>query len=318
MNPLADDLATLRRNLGPFGVWAGGPALERSDPGELAGFVEALGYTALWIGGGNPDRAAFARLATMLSATDRLVVATGIANLWAWDPDRLAVEASRLHASFPGRFLLGIGVSHAPLVERLGHRYERPVEAMAGFLDDLDRAAPAPGIDLSAIGPTPRVLAALGDRMLRLAAGRSHGAHPYLTTPDHTERARTVLGPAPLLAPEQALVADPDVDRGRRTARAYLERYLRLPNYRRSLTGLGFSEHDLDGDGSDRLVDAVVPHGSSDGLVTAARAHLDAGADHVCIQPLTPTGDLDRYALELLGPALRAVAAKEPPPDRHR
>lgn len=313
MTPVQTDAAELRRRLGTAGVWVAGQALD-DDPGEFANWVESLGYTGLWVGGGNPDHAAFSRLETMLSVTDRLVVATGIANLWAWEPERLALEASRLHAGFPGRFVLGIGVSHAPLVERLGRRYERPMEAMTGFLDALDAAPPAPGVDPAEHGGgPPRVLAALGDQMLRLAAQRTCGAHPYLTTPAHTERARAALGDGPLLAPEQALVLDEDPDAARRKARAYLEHYLRLPNYARNLRRLGWSEADLEGAGSDALVDALVLHGHPDDVVAGIRAHIEAGADHVCIQPLTAAGKIDRTALQVLGPALRAYGAMDRP-----
>lgn len=316
--PADGEAAALRQRLGPFGVWVAGPALERTDPAELANWIEGLGYTTLWIGGGNPDHAAFSRLETMLSATDHLVVATGIANLWAWEPARLAFEASRLQASFRGRFVLGVGVSHAPLVERLGRRYERPYETMVAFLDALEAAPAAPGIDRAEVGATPLVLAALGDRMLRLAAERALGAHPYLTTPAHTERARAVLGAGPVLVPEQALVLEDDPATARRSARAYLGHYLRLPNYRRNLSRLGFSEKDLEEAGSDRLVDALVLHGAPKDIVAGIRAHLEAGADQVCIQPLTAAGELDRYALELLGPSLRAYRAMDRPAQSHR
>ena len=312
MSPAATDLDALRRRLGPLGVWVFSAALDE-DPGEVARWIENLGYTAVWVGGGNPDPADFARLERMLSGSDRLVVATGIVNLWAWQPAALATEAARLHAAFPGRFLLGIGVSHAPIVERLGQRYERPLDAMVAFLDALDGAT-ATGGGATGGGAVPRVLAALGDRMLRLSADRALGAHPYLTTPPHTERARGVLGPGPVLAPEQAIVLDEDPERARSGARAYLERYLRLPNYAHNLRRLGWSEEDLQGGGTDALVDAVVLHGGIADVAAGVRAHLAGGADHVCIQPLTAAGAFDRDALERLAPALHATPTSDPPP----
>lgn len=308
-----DELPTWRQRLGPFGVWVFGGAID-DDPGEFAGFVEGLGFTGLWIGGGNPDGAAFDRLETLLRATSRLVVATGITNIWAWDRDALAARAARLEHDHPGRFLLGLGVSHSHLVEQLGHRYERPFAEMVAFLDGLDGATP-PGPSKAA---PPRVLAALGTRMLRLSAERADGAHPYLTTPAHTKAARETLGPDALLAPEQAVVLEEDPDAARARARGYLEHYLQLPNYARNLRRLGWSDEDLAGAGSDALVDALVPHGGTEKLVAGIRSHVLAGADHVCIQPIGDGRGVDRYALELLAPALRAYVDEDWPIARAR
>ena len=297
--------ASWRASLGRIGVWVGPRAIEQ-DPGGFAARVERLGYGALWVGGSNPDERSFDLLEQALSGTDRLVVATGITSIWAWEPAALAQRVAALEAAYPGRFLLGLGVSHAPAVERLGHRYERPLHAMASFLAGLDDAAgrDAEGGSFSA---PPRVLAALGRRMLELSRDRSEGAHPYLTPPAHTENARKILGEAPLLAPEQALVLEEDPRRARVTARVYLERYLRLPNYRSNLERLGYGEEDLAGQGSDRLVDAVVVHGNPGEVAAQVRAHLKAGADHVCVQPLAPGGGIDAGALEVLAPLLLAV-----------
>lgn len=281
-----------RRQLGHAGVWVSGPAID-DDPGGLARFVEGLGYTGLWIGGGNADAAAFSRLEALLGATETLVVATGIANIWAWDAAEMARRSAALEEAFPDRFLLGLGVSHAPLVERLGRQYGRPYAEMVAYLDALDEAGTqAP----------PRVLAALGPRMLRLAADRSAGAHPYLTTPEHTRTARETLGPAPLLAPEQAMVLADDPEVARSRARAYLDRYLRLPNYTSNLRRLGWRAEDFESGGSDALVDALVPHGDAEALAACVRAHREAGADHVCVQPLGEDGGVDRHALEILAP----------------
>lgn len=283
-----------RQRLGRAGVWIFAGALDE-DPPAFAKLVERLGYTALWLGGGNPQASDFSRIGAVLSATERLVVATGITNIWAWEPKELATESARLSAAFPGRFVLGLGVSHAPLVEQLGRRYEHPYAAMVEYLDALDREV--------GDGP-PRVLAALGSRMLRLSATRAAGAHPYLTTPEHTRIARGALGNAAFLAPEQALVLADDPDAARKIGRAYLERYLRLPNYTTNLQRLGWSNSDIEHGGSDALVDALVVHGSASDVSAAVRAHLDAGADHVCVQPLAPGGAIDWRALEVLAPLL--------------
>jgi probable F420-dependent oxidoreductase len=298
-----DALPSWREGLGRLGVWVFGGAID-DNPGALARFVEDLGFGGLWIGGGNPDAAAFDRLEQLLASTSRLVVATGIVNLWAWDPGALALRAQRLEQDHPGRFVLGIGVSHEHLVEQLGRRYERPYRHMVAFLDELDAPGATPGV-----GQPPRVLAALGAKMLKLSAERAQGAHPYLTTPAHTREAREVLGPAPLLAPEQAVILDEDVASARARARAYLAAYLRLPNYARNLARLGFDAEDLAGSGSDALVDALVAHGDTASVAAAITAHLDAGADHVCVQPIADGRGVDRRALELLAPALGLPAA---------
>ena len=297
-----------RQRMGRAGVWVPGTAID-DDPRGFASFVEHLGYGGLWIGGGNPDPAAFARIESLLSATSRLVVATGITSIWTWEPAALAARAARLEAAYPGRFVLGLGVSHAPVVEQVGRRYERPFEAMVAYLDALDALAPgaagtlAPG---AAGAAPPRVLAALGPRMLRLSAARASGAHPYLTTPRHTRHARDVLGPSAFLGPEQAIVLQDRPEVARRRARAYLERYLRLPNYAVNLLRTGWSAADVQGGGSDALVDALVVHGNVDQVRASVEAHLDAGADHVCVQALGEDTTVDRSALEVLAPLLTA------------
>ncbi len=289
-----------REAAGQVGVWLSS-ALLAEDPSGLASGIEHLGFGALWIGGGNADEEAFARVERALGATGRLVVATGIANIWAWDARALAERSASVAAAFPGRFVLGLGVSHAPLVRSLGKQYEHPLEAMSGFLGGLARALPR-GRPVP-----PIVLAALGPRMLAFARDESAGAHPYLAPPAHTARARQVLGPSPFLAPEQAVVLEEDSAAARSTAREHLARYLRLPNYRRNLLGLGYGEEELAGEGSDRAVDEIVAHGSTGHVAHRVTAHLAAGADHVCIQPLgedTAAGRLDvlgRLAPLLLG-----------------
>jgi probable F420-dependent oxidoreductase len=283
--------------LGTIGLWVGGTGAGGGrDAGALARRAELLGVRALWVGGGNPDTSALDERAEMLAATSELVVATGIVNIWAWEPGNLARRASALAATYPGRFLLGLGVSHRPLVERLGRDYRRPLAAMRAFLDDLDGAGATTAV-------LPRVLAALGPKMLQLSRDRAGGAHPYLTTAAHTADARALLGPGPLLAPEQAVVVtrDPTGD-GRRIARQYLSTYLVLPNYTSNLRHYGFTDADFADGGSDRLVDALVPSGESGAVAGAVTAHLDAGADHVCVQPLAEGRAVDwRGFEELLG-----------------
>jgi probable F420-dependent oxidoreductase len=256
--------------------------------------LEGLGYGALWLGA-VPDLRLPARL---LAATERLVLATSIINVWAVPAAELAADAHRLTAAHPGRFLLGLGASHAPIVEGLGRTYARPIEKLSGYLDELD----------AAVDPMPaggRVLAALGPKALALAGRRAAGAHPYLVTPEHTHAARALLGPGPLLAPEQAVVLETDPARARTLARRHLDYYLRLPNYVRNLRALGFGEEDLAGGGSDRLVDALVARGTPEQVAKRVDEHHDAGADHVAVQVLT--ADADRPARDewrALAPAL--------------
>ena len=296
----------LRPRLGPLGIWMPPPAWIGADPAATAEAIERAGFTSAWIGGGNATPDALELLRPLLAATTRLVVATGIANIWAWDPARLRADAEMLAADFPGRFILGLGVSHAPLVTSLGHAYERPLRKMEKFLDELDHPAqhPAPYGDAGG-GMPPIVLAALGPRMLTLSAESAAGAHPYFTPPEHTAFARSVLGASPLLVPEQALSLAADTGEGLAAGRAYAERYLRMPNYTRNLERFGFGPQDLADGGSDRLISAIVPSGA----VTVAdrvRAHLDAGADHVVLQPLDAAGafavaQLDELAAVVAG-----------------
>lgn len=267
----------LRQRLGRFGIFAGPPSRLGIDPAVLATRIEEAGFTSAWIGGGNPTPQALEALAAMLAATGRLVVATGIANIWAWEPAALRAAASALARRFPGRFILGLGVSHHTRVTELGHSYERPYTKMTRFLDELD-AGDQP----------PVVLAALGPKMLALSAQRALGAHPYFTPPAHTAQARAVLGAGSLLVPEIAgSLASGDA--GLAAVRAYARNYLRLPNYVNNLRRLGYTDADVTGDGSDRLLSAVTPHGVA-GVAAGIQAHLEAGADHVVIQPLADGG----------------------------
>lgn len=275
----------LRTRLGRVGIWMPPPERIGVNPVATAAETERAGFTSIWVGGGNPDQAAFARLRAQLAGSERLIVATGIANVWAWEPAELRTAAEALEADFPGRFILGVGVSHAPAVEALGHAYQRPLAKMEKFLDELDHPAHHGG-DREL---PPVVVAALGPKMLELARDQALGSHPYFTTPEHTRFAREVLGPAPLLIPELAFTLANDPAEGAAKARAYAGRYVKLPNYTRNLERFGFGSADFEGAGSDRLISQVIPNGPGP-LRQRIQSHLDAGADHVVIQPLGPGG----------------------------
>jgi probable F420-dependent oxidoreductase len=267
---MGDDIA-----LTQFGVWTTYRRIGAENAGEAARLAEDLGYGAFWLGG-SPRLPA---VRPLLEATERLVVATGIVNVWGYDPAQLAAEHAVLTADFPGRLLLGIGVSHP----ESNAAYARPLSALRDFLDGLDAAArPVPHAELC--------LAALAPKTLALSAERTRGTHPYFVPVEHARAARAAVGPDALVAPEVACVVDDDVERARATARTYARPYLRLRNYVGNLERLGYSAEDLAGDGSDRLIDAVVPHGTAADVAAVARAHLDAGADHVCLQPLGEDG----------------------------
>lgn len=264
--------------LGRVGIWSGLFAADREAAKEAAVELERLGYGTIWL----PNRPALFELAReLLGATEHIVVATGIASIWTHPPEEAAAAHHALTQAYPHRFLLGLGVSHAPQVDReQAGLYNRPVERMAAYLDALD-AAPTP------VPAHERVLAALGPRMLTLARERSAGAHPYLVTVEHTRQARAVLGAGRLLAPEQGVVLATDPVQARSIARARLAAYLQLPNYTNSWLRLGFTPDDLAAGGSDRLVDALVAWGGVDAIRERVAAHLNAGADHVCLQVLT-------------------------------
>jgi probable F420-dependent oxidoreductase len=274
----------LRSRLGRVGIWMPPPERIGVDPAAAAAAIERAGFTSVWVGSVN-DQAAFAGLRAQLSGSERLIVATGIASVWAWKPAELRSEAEALAADFPGRFVLGLGVSHAPSVEALGHAYQRPLAKMEKFLDELDHPADRGGEHEL----PPVVIAALGPKMLELARDKALGSHPYFTTPEHTRFAREVLGPEPLLVPELAftLASDPAV--GQATARAYAGRYLKLPNYTRNLERFGLGPADFENAGSDRLISQVIPNGAVQ-LRERLQSHLEAGSDHVVLQPLDAGG----------------------------
>jgi probable F420-dependent oxidoreductase len=268
--------------LGPVGVWSW--ALQRlplTEAGAAARELEALGYPVVWIPETLGNKEIFSHAAILLAGTTRIVVASGIANIPARDPMAMANGAKALGEAYPGRFVLGVGVSHAPSVTARGGTYGRPVETMRAYLDAMAAAqygAPEPD------PPVPLVLAALGPRMLELAAERADGAHPYFVPVEHTPFARKHLGPEPFLVVEQTAVLTTDPAQGRRIGRAFAKSYLALPNYVNNLRRLGWGDADLAGEGSDRLIDAVIAWGDVDAIVSRVRAHLEAGADQVCIQ----------------------------------
>jgi len=279
--------------LGRIGIWTSTldyqPAAKAQ---EAARELERLGYPAVWF----PEalrREAFSNAGILLAATSRLVVATGIANIYARDAVTMAAAQKTLAEAYPDRFLLGIGVGHRPSVEQVrGHVYGKPVTAMTDYLEAMSKAP------YQAVEPPEKpmtVLAALGPNMLKLAAERTSGAHPYFVPVEHTRIAREVLGPNALLAPEQAVVLESNPDRARTIARVHTEYYLRLTNYVNNLRRLGYTDQDVAGAGSDRLVDDIVAWGDVDHIASRIQAHLEAGADHVSVQVL----DEDAKALPM-------------------
>ncbi|HST81278.1 MAG TPA: TIGR03620 family F420-dependent LLM class oxidoreductase [Kineosporiaceae bacterium] len=279
----ADKQAAAPIVAGPYGVWLTARTL-RQDPAELrrlAAEVEGLGYSALWLGGSLG--ADLSGPAELLAGSSRLVVGTSVVNIWRDPAEEVAVSATNLADTYGARFILGLGPGHASQVELHHDRYARPLAALGEFLDVLDAGQPP---------VHRRLLAALGPKALALAAQRSAGALPFLTTPEHTRSAREIVGAGAFLAPEQKLVLVADPDRARELARGALKYYLELPNYVNSWRRLGLAESDFEGDGSDRLIDALVGWGAPETAVERAREHLAAGADHVCIQPV-PAEDSD-------------------------
>src|ERR1022692_422809 len=268
-----------RRQLGRFGIWRG---VSQVTP-VLAADIERLGYGALWLGGS--PRADLLAVDELLGATNTLVVATGIVNMWQSDPREVAVSFARIEAAYPGRFLLGLGAGHREATQH----YARPYETLVSYVDAL-LAGAVPGGSM--------VLAALGPKMLRLAAERTAGAHPSLVTTDYTRQARQILGPGPLLATEHKAVLEADPQAARAIGRPRVRNpYLGLVNYTSNLRRLGWTDADLAGGGSDALIDALVAHGSPGQVAARLTEHLDAGADHVSVQLLTGPGadPLDGY-----------------------
>jgi probable F420-dependent oxidoreductase len=261
--------------IGNIGIWTSYRPFGKERAGEAAKLVEELGYGAWWVGGSPhvPD------IRPILEATSTLVAATGILNVWSNEPGDTAAADAALRGDFPGRFMLGIGIGHPEATSD----YRRPLKTMREFIDGLDASPSPPPVD-------ERCLAALGPKMLDLAGERTAGTHPYFTTVDHTRFARERLGRGKLVAPEVACVVDSDPGRAKAVARDYAKLYLGLSNYTNNLLEFGFTEDDVVDGGSDRLIDAVIPQGSAEQIAEVVRAHIDAGADHVCVQPLGEDG----------------------------
>ena len=291
--------------LGRLGVWTHVDGMPVAQAAAFAKRVEDWGYEAMWL----PEavgRDPFVTITYLAAHTTRITYATGIANLYARDP--MAMNALRLTTGevTGNRFVLGIGVSHGHLVANVrGHDYGKPLATMRNYLDAMGKGlflAPKPSEDV------PIVLAALRPKMLALAAERASGAHPYFVPPEHTARAREILGKDKILAPEQKVLLCTHAAKARAVARAAMKIYAGLPNYQNSLKWLGYTDADFAGGCSDRLVDAIVAWGDEGAIRKRIQAHYDAGADHVCIQPLNPENPLlpDEKVLELLAPAKNA------------
>jgi probable F420-dependent oxidoreductase len=268
-------------NLGRFGSFGRGVTPQQAKE------IESLGYGAVWVGGSPPAELAWVE--PILEATTTLQVATGIVNIWTAAAGPVAESFHRIEAAYPGRFLLGIGVGHREAISE----YQKPYDALINYLEQLDEHG---------VPADRRVVAALGPRVLRLSAERTAGAHPYLTTPEHTAQARKLIGPSAFLAPEHKVVLTTDPEQARAVGRKALDMYFNLANYRNSWKRLGFSEDEVTRPGSDRLVDSVVAYGTPAQIAARLKEHLDAGADHVPVQVLTKDENLVSALAELAGP----------------
>jgi probable F420-dependent oxidoreductase len=288
----------MKIELGRVGIWSRGLRFneDRSAAAEAAAELEELGYSTLWIPDVGGD--VLAKTGELLDATKKAMIATGILNIWMHDAATVGTGWAELEERHAGRFTLGLGASHAPIVDAVQEgRYRRPYSTMVEYLDALDAASPS-------VPAERRVLAALGPRMLDLSRDRAGGAHPYLVTPEHTAIARDALGPERVLAPEQSVLLDADATRGRERAHAFVADYLQLPNYVNNLRRLGFSEDDVSGAGSERLVEALVAWGDEATIAERVAAHHAAGADHVCIQVIDAGDTLPLEQWRRLAPAL--------------
>ena len=273
-------------NLSKFGVFGHHDLWRQVSPEQLQE-IESLGYGAVWAGGS--PAADLSWVDRILDATTTLQLATGIVNIWTADAGPIAESFHRIDKAYPGRFLLGIGVGHP----EAGHEYKKPYDALTEYLDALDQHG---------VPQDRRVVAALGPQVLKLSARRSAGAHPYLTTPEHTAQARELIGPEAFIAPEHKVVLTTDAEKARTVGRKALEIYLNLTNYLNSWKRLGFTDEDVAKPGSDRLVDAVVAYGTTDAIAARLKEHLAAGADHVPVQVLTSPDKLVPALAELAGP----------------
>ena len=268
-------------NLGRFGVFGRGASPEQAKQ------IEDLGYGAIWVGGSPPAELSFVE--PLLEPTSTLKVATGIVNIWTAAAEPVAESFHRINNAYPGRFVLGIGVGHPEAYAE----YRKPYDALVAYLEQLDRYG---------VPADQRLVAALGPRVLKLAAQRSAGAHPYLTTPEHTKWARELIGPTALLAPEHKAVLSTDAEQARAVGRKALNIYFSLTNYVSNWKRLGFTDEDVTRPGSDKLVDAVVAYGTPDDIAKRLSQHLEAGANHVAIQVLTGGDKLVPALSELAGP----------------
>jgi probable F420-dependent oxidoreductase len=275
------DSAASKPNLGRFGSFGRGVTPAQAKE------IEALGYGSVWVGGSPPAELAWVE--PILEATTTLQVATGIVNIWSDAAQPVAESFHRIDRAYPGRFLLGIGVGHPEAIAE----YRKPYDALVEYLDQLDEHG---------VPANRRVVAALGPQVLKLSARRSAGAHPYLTTPEHTAQARELIGPSAFLAPEHKAILTTDAGKARAVARKMLPVYFNLANYRNNWKRLGFSEEETTYPGSDRLLDALVAYGSPEAIAARLKEHLDAGADHVPVQILTKDENLVSALAELAGP----------------
>ena len=272
---------TDKPDLGKFGSFGRGVTPQQAQE------IEALGYGAVWVGGSPPAELAWVE--PILEKTTTLKVATGIVNIWTAEPGPVAESFHRIDKAYPGRFLLGIGVGHPEATTE----YQKPIDALRGYLDKLDEYG---------VPKSRRVVAALGPQVLKLSATRAAGAHPYLTTPEHTAEARRLIGPDAFLAPEHKAVLTTDADQAREVGRQALDIYLNLQNYLNSWKRLGFTDDDVAKPGSDRLVDAVVAYGTPEAIAARLHQHIEAGADHVPVQVLTSSDKLVDALATLAGP----------------
>jgi probable F420-dependent oxidoreductase len=272
---------TSKPNLGRFGSFGRGVTPRQAKE------IESLGYGAVWVGGSPPAELTWVE--PLLEATTTLRVATGIVNIWTAPAKPVAESFHRIDKGYPGRFLLGIGVGHREAISE----YQKPYDALVSYLDQLDEYG---------VPANQRVLAALGPRVLKLSAERGAGAHPYLTTPEHTAQARELIGASAFLAPEHKVVLTTDAEQARAVGRKALDIYFNLANYRNNWKRLGFSEEEVTRPGSDRLVDSVVAYGTPEQIAARLKQHLDAGADHVPVQVLTTDENLVSALAELAGP----------------
>jgi probable F420-dependent oxidoreductase len=290
-------------DIGRLGLWFFLDTISSADAASFVQRIEGLGYPALWL----PEaigREPFAAIGYLLARSERITLATGIANIWARDPVTMAAGQKTLAEVSGDRFLLGIGVSHAPLVEGLrGHAYRKPLTFMREYLDAMQRA---PFLAVGPATPPPTVVGAIRPKMLALAAEKTSGSHTYFVPPEHTARARRILGPEKMLCVAQAVVLESDPAKARAAARQYMRTYVpTLPNYTENLRDLGYGDADFADGCSDRLVDDIVAWGDEERIVARFRAQLDAGASHVCFLPLRPDGvpQADPRAVEAFAPS---------------